>query len=167
MTVTRFHDQLSGRGAGGLAGEAGAVITWKERGVAGESGALITWKEPCPVEAAPFPPRAGADSQAAGCAVLCQAEVGSWRGGRGAAQIWGGEEQGNGDRHKALLRSTALQTGLPASSCSHMARVKMADEPAPFRQSYSDVSATMLSFMNHMRTSVTLYYFRVQHICSI
>ena len=63
----------------------------------------------------------------------------------------------NGDCHKALLRGTALQTKLPASSCNQMARVKMANKPAPIRQSYSTVSETMLSFMNHIKVCVTSF----------
>ena len=49
-----------------------------------------------------------------------------------------------GNGHRALLRGTALQTGLPASSCSHMARIKMADKPAPIRQSCSTFSETII-----------------------
>ena len=45
-----------------------------------------------------------------------------------------------------------------------MPRVKMADKPAPLRQSGTTVSETMLSFVNHLRISVTLHCFRVQHI---
>ena len=59
------------------------------------------------------------------------------------------------------LHDIALQIGLPASSCSHMARVKMADKPAPLIQSGPTVSETMLSSVNHI---MIFYCFRVQHL---
>ena len=75
--------------------------------------------------------------------------------GRRERWLSGGEEGGrvgggSRDRHTALLQGNALQTGLSAFSCWNMLVVKMADQPAPSRQSGPDVSGTRLLFSDRL-----------------